>query len=457
MTGLGGWVSFSARLAASIRSVAAAAGSLRRFGMEPPRLRFRPPFYGCLLLLPLLLDGLVVFQTYAVDLEVKDDSNVSCLFAKWMVKFSITYEGTDESKTATFMLPENLSYIGTSCGNETSGPVLSIEFGDGNSWTIRFTKTKDTYQGVITFVYNTGDSTFFPDAKRKERITIVANFPANPIPLNTAFSCGTEDTVKSGDVTQTFQSVTLQAFLQDGRLSSQKTLCDNDMTATIPGASKSGNTGTAELNATETPSSPTIQPEEKPASGSYTVKTGPVTCILANMGLQLNVTQQIPTIINFNPNSTVASGNCGKTTAVLRLSDGNTKVDFLFAVKNSTSSEKFYLKGVDISMTESLNATFLASNHTLNNWETTMGNSYLCRKEESIFVSPGYKVNIFDLKIQPFEVEEGQFSAAGECSLDDDTVLIPIVVGAALAGLVVIIVTTYLIGRRKTYAGYQTL
>ncbi|KAL7979494.1 hypothetical protein Chor_004652 [Crotalus horridus] len=426
--------------------------------MDPPRLRFRPPFfYGCLLLLPLLLDGLVVFQTYAVDLEVKDDFNVSCLFAKWMMKFSITYEGTDESKTSIFMLPEDVRYIGTSCGNETSGPVLSIEFGEGNSWTIHFTKTKDVYQGVITFVYNTGDGVFFPDAKRKERITIEASFPANPIPLNTAFSCDTEDTVKSGDVTQTFQSVTLQAFLQDGRLSSQKTLCDNDATAsTAPAASKSiflaAITGTPELNATETPSSPTVQPEEKPATGSYTVKTGLVTCILANMGLQLNVTQQVsqvPTMINFNPNSTVATGNCGKTTAVLRLSDGNMKVDFLFAVLLGTMSHQQSRK-LRIGI-------FSASNHTLNNWETTMGNSYLCRKEESIQVTPSYRINIFDLKIQPFEVEEGQFSAARECLLDDDTVLIPIVVGAALAGLVVVIVTTYLIGRRKTYAGYQTL
>lgn len=44
-----------------------------------------------------------------------------------------------------------------------------------------------------------------------------------------------------------------------------------------------------------------------------------------------------------------------------------------------------------------------------------------------------------------------------ECSLDDDSILIPIVVGAALAGLIVIIVVAYIIGRRKSYAGYQTL
>ncbi|KAG8144569.1 hypothetical protein E2320_013056 [Naja naja] len=365
--------------------------------MDPPRLRFRPPFFtGCLLLLPLLLNGLVVFQTYAVDLEVKDVANLSCLFAKWMVKFSISYEGTDESKTSTFMLPEDLSYIGTSCGNETSGPVLSIEFGDGNSWSIHFTNTKDTYQGAITFVYNTGDSVFFPDAKRK-------------VPLNTAFICDTEDTVKSGDVTQTFQSVTLQAFLQDGRLSSQKTLCDNDMTAsTVPAATKSivlaTDTSTSESNATETPSSPTIQPEEKPASGSYTVKSGPVTCILANMGLQLNVTQQTPMITNFNPNNTVAS----------------------------------------------------ASNHTLNNWETTMGNSYLCRKEQSILVSPGYKINIFDLKIQPFEVEEGQFSAAEDCIPAGDNFFVPLVMAAALVGLVWLVVMAYCTKIRHR-AGYRQI
>lgn len=48
-------------------------------------------------------------------------------------------------------------------------------------------------------------------------------------------------------------------------------------------------------------------------------------------------------------------------------------------------------------------------------------------------------------------------SAATECSLDDASILIPIIVGAALAGLIVIVVIAYVIGRRKTYVGYQTL
>ncbi|KAM6426818.1 lysosome-associated membrane glycoprotein 2 isoform 2-T3 [Liasis olivaceus] len=434
--------------------------------MDAPRLR-PPLFPGCLLLLllPLLLDGLVVFQTYAVDVEVKDESNISCLYAKWMVKLSVTYEGIDDYKTSTFMFPDDVSYVGSSCGNQTTGPVLSVEFGKGNSWTIHFTKTKDTYQGVITFTYNTKDAVLFPDAKKKEPVTVSTNYPANPIRLNTVFSCSSEDTVKSGNVTLTFQNVTLQAFLQDGSLSSQKTLCDNDATmstiSTVDLVTKSllvspaGTAMTTEFNATGNSSSPlpSIPPEEKPGTGSYNVKSGAVTCLLASLGLQLNITQQVPLIINFNPNTTLASGHCGQITAVLQLTDGNHKVDFLFAVKNTTS-EKFYLKGMDITVVESTNATLSATNHTLNNWETTMGNSYLCRKEESIVVSPGYRVNIFDLKIQPFGVDDGQFSAAEDCVPEVDNFFVPLLMTIALIGLVWLVVMAYCT-RTQRSAGYR--
>ncbi len=41
--------------------------------------------------------------------------------------------------------------------------------------------------------------------------------------------------------------------------------------------------------------------------------------------------------------------------------------------------------------------------------------------------------------------------------MDDTSLLIPIIVGAALAGLIFIVVIAYVIGRRRTYVGYQTL
>ena len=47
--------------------------------------------------------------------------------------------------------------------------------------------------------------------------------------------------------------------------------------------------------------------------------------------------------------------------------------------------------------------------------------------------------------------------AAEECQLDMDDMLIPIIVGAALAGLVLIVLVAYLIGRKRSHAGYQTI
>lgn len=47
--------------------------------------------------------------------------------------------------------------------------------------------------------------------------------------------------------------------------------------------------------------------------------------------------------------------------------------------------------------------------------------------------------------------------SAEECQLDKDDMLIPIAVGAALAGLVLVVLLAYLIGRKRSHAGYQTI
>ena len=44
-----------------------------------------------------------------------------------------------------------------------------------------------------------------------------------------------------------------------------------------------------------------------------------------------------------------------------------------------------------------------------------------------------------------------------ECRLDENSMLIPIAVGGALAGLVLIVLLAYLIGRKRSHAGYQTI
>lgn len=81
--------------------------------------------------------------------------------------FSVTSFKKTFQKDASFTFPDDLTYSGSTCGNETYGPVLAIEFGKGNSWMIVFSKTDDSYKGNIIFIYNTDDEALFPDAKSK--------------------------------------------------------------------------------------------------------------------------------------------------------------------------------------------------------------------------------------------------------------------------------------------------
>lgn len=48
-------------------------------------------------------------------------------------------------------------------------------------------------------------------------------------------------------------------------------------------------------------------------------------------------------------------------------------------------------------------------------------------------------------------------SIAEECQMDQNQMIIPIIVGAALAGLVLITLVAYLIGKRRSHAGYQAI
>lgn len=44
---------------------------------------------------------------------------------------------------------------------------------------------------------------------------------------------------------------------------------------------------------------------------------------------------------------------------------------------------------------------------------------------------------------------------AQDCSADDDNFLVPIVVGAALAGVLILVLLAYFIGLKRHHAGYE--
>ncbi|XP_046875982.1 lysosome-associated membrane glycoprotein 2 isoform X2 [Hypomesus transpacificus] len=200
---------------------------------------------------------------------------------------------------------------------------------------------------------------------------------------------------------------------------------------------------------TPTPTLPT------PSTGKYSIKTGNnTTCLLADFGLRIGFIQGGKgQEINLMPNATTSTGTCGVNTSELILTSDIITIIFSFnhEVKN------FRLHALNVTIKSDSGVDFKQANTNLTLWQAAVGSSYMCNKQQSYNITDVLTLNTYELRVQPFEVTKDKFSTAHECSLDDTSILIPIIVGAALAGMILIVVIAYAIGRRKTYVGYQTL
>ncbi|KAM7380359.1 hypothetical protein PAMP_003661 [Pampus punctatissimus] len=183
------------------------------------------------------------------------------------------------------------------------------------------------------------------------------------------------------------------------------------------------------------------------------------------MGLQLNITlsstslnKAVQDVVNIQPNLTKSSGSCGPDFASLQLTTDAEKTNLTFFFTLNTTSNKYRLSGVSLSaILPNVKEPFSAHNSSLDYLQGTLGYSYMCREEQTLDVAQNLSINTFQVQVQPFGLAGDQFGAAEECQLDEDDMLIPIIVGAALAGLVLIVLVAYLIGRKRSHAGYQTI
>ena len=106
-----------------------------------------------------------------------------------------------------------------------------------------------------------------------------------------------------------------------------------------------------------------------------------------------------------------------------------------------------------------IDATFNATSKfgLLNN-----GKSYVCDAKTSLSLSKNITANLKNVVLQPFSKNEDPKKHASHCPADksksgddDDDNTVPIAVGAALGGLVLIVLVAYIIGRRRSNRGYE--
>ncbi|XP_069603291.1 lysosome-associated membrane glycoprotein 2 isoform X1 [Ranitomeya imitator] len=389
--------------------------------------------------------SLGLMKSEAFDVQVKDESNHTCIHASMSVNFTIKYETeSGTNKSISFVAPDDVTTSGSTCGSSEAAALLVVNFMNNHSWSVNFTRDSTVYSiDVIVFTYNTNDSTLFPDAKRKGLLT-TATSVNDPIPINATYTCVQHKDIITENVIQDYWNVSLLAYAQDVTV-----IRDFHCSEDLP---------TTHAPTTTTTPTPSPKPEDKPSTGNYSVFSGNETCLMATMGLQLNASvfvggHNVWKLFNINPNATISSGSCGNESALLRLNDTDTILDFSFFLRQKT----FYLHEVNVTIANGSGISHI-SNNNLSFWEASVGKSYLCHKEQLLVVSKDLSINTFEVRVQPFGIHNATYDEAEDCFADSDlSFLIPIVVGAVLVFLIILVFISYLIGRQKSRTGYQSV
>jgi len=198
---------------------------------------------------------------------------------------------------------------------------------------------------------------------------------------------------------------------------------------------------------------------------NVSISDGNITCIAmqAELVFLINKTE----VVNV-PGSAQYKGNCNvnATTQSLTLSFGKSSVGFTFSLdKNQdvtiskidvTYAEKDEegVLSVNDPVTISVAGNFLKSG--------SGGDYYMCNNNKTLIDNQnGITLSATNLKYKAFNKDSDVSfdKSATECPEDEDTSsVVPIAVGAALAGLVVLVLIAYLIGRRRSRAtGYESV
>lgn len=167
------------------------------------------------------------------------------------------------------------------------------------------------------------------------------------------------------------------------------------------------------------------------------------------------------------PNVTV-SGSCGNKSSSLgvnwpmykfelffeKFGENNWEISSMTVIIDTKNNSEFTNPVVD-----NINVSATAKKI---NVEVPQDSGYLCNDRISYSLTDDVKVDLEHVKLQPFDVHNGNYSNNFmECGQDKpkpkggDNNIVPIAVGCALAGLVLIVLIAYIIGRRKSQRGYE--
>ncbi|XP_066267028.1 lysosome-associated membrane glycoprotein 1-like isoform X1 [Branchiostoma lanceolatum] len=439
--------------------------------------------------------------------ELKDASNKTCLRADMALSIQVNYTKTnDGSVTFEWELPaHNLTNpgvvtVGGSCEvNGTAQLTLSIPPAS-TSVSMTFTmEGQDTYLSGVELSYTEDPAIFVNTTTPRHfenhlggdmfdnNVTVSkTELEVFEAPSGQSYKCNNQGSLALDDVGAMLKlaNVQVQAFGFNETFG-EVTECAADATTPAPGNTTTpASNSTTPASNTTTPAVTTMMPTtpvpptpEPPTQNNYTLTGGDgKVCLMALMALQIEAnytkTDGKTATAKWNvPANPAVSGTCGNNTSTLELKyDGNDSTVTITFTKSGASGllqddGKFMASAITLVYTET-SARFPDTNNTgtvrtvantnLTAFEGSVGSSYKCMAEQDVSLTGDVMLIATDVQVQPFGLSDNNFDTAEECPADNEiSNIVPIAVGCALAGLVVIVLIAYLIGRRKSHKGYQ--
>lgn len=219
--------------------------------------------------------------------------------------------------------------------------------------------------------------------------------------------------------------------------------------------------------ATETSATTTLAPTKDIWTVSYPNTSRICILLSAHISVTYNDHGELKNLIVPSPsNGSQAHGSCGPKEQFITICSGdhsaNLSVTFNFKMDNNSM---YHMNS--FSLEAEINNTLISVTQVVSKyWPEGMDNSksYRCNTTEILYSNDNAtaslltKLTMCDVLLEAFQnTTQAQFSnAVVECK-DDRAVsnLVPIIVGAALGGLILIVLIAYLIGRKRSRRGYE--
>lgn len=175
-------------------------------------------------------------------------------------------------------------------------------------------------------------------------------------------------------------------------------------------------------------------------------------------------------LYNIPANKTiVGGGSCGNETDQISI-EWDKKSNFILKFELNKTSSEFYLSTIHFEISIDNNTFEDAKSQTIKLYmngeffETPNSLSYHCTKPQQFDVSNDVgkvagHVTLAHLQFEAFQSKDNEnFSTAKDCDAIDTPDIVPIAVGCALAGLVLVVLIAYLVGRRRAQSrGYLSM